>query len=743
MQLSNGGDIQSFDAGSSSYVSLQTSLTTIAQGGTLSLNNQTFNSSGLTDDGVLNLTYTGRSSTTLNAPLLTVGSQGSVNGVGTIAAPISNSGIISAGFMPGATIIFAIEPAPQNNLLEITGPISGTGVLEVAAPYRFPSGRFNTYVSATLQLDGPDSENVVFANVTIPTGSPNDGVGTLILNDLAGFTGAIEPESNGDAIILPNMSFSSVTGYSYAGNSSGGTLTIHETGNVTISLNFIGDLYTADFTLAAGPQPISSSPPSLEITVNPSPSPSFPPPNPAPPAGTSAFMVLNTPINVHYEIYDIGNNSTLAAYPLATIGTPWHPVALGNFSGTDSTDLVVQNDNGQFQYYDVANNNVTTSGVMGTVGTNWSVVGTGKFDSSNYTDIMMRQANPANRFTYYAFIVRNNQFTVANTIAMVGPSWELVGFGDVNGDGTKDMVLRNTGDSGTLEYYDIANGQLTSAGVLGVLGTGWQPVGFGNFDNSGTSDLIMNNVNNGEYDLFEIRNNQFVAGAPVNKLAVLGSGWQPAGIADVNGDGTDDMILHNINTGAFEYYDIVNGQVTAAGELAKVGPEWTVVGLTPASATARTAPSAASASDLAPSSDNASQFMASDPGPSSFMTSDPGPSSFMASDPGPSSFMTSDPGPSSFMTQDPGPSSFMTSDPGPSSVLPDFVPGGTSGWLTQAMQPAPSEPAGWLTEAMQTSGAAAGTLVAAGAGFGAGSDPIAGATPLGFFGMPNPLQTHA
>jgi len=35
MQLSNGGDIQSFDAGSSSYVSLQTSLTTIAQGGTL------------------------------------------------------------------------------------------------------------------------------------------------------------------------------------------------------------------------------------------------------------------------------------------------------------------------------------------------------------------------------------------------------------------------------------------------------------------------------------------------------------------------------------------------------------------------------------------------------------------------------------------------------------------------------------------------------------------------------------
>jgi probable HAF family extracellular repeat protein len=53
----------------------------------------------------------------------------------------------------------------------------------------------------------------------------------------------------------------------------------------------------------------------------------IPGPNPAPPAATTADMILRgatgSPSAGQYEIYDIGNNSILAAYSLGQVGTDW------------------------------------------------------------------------------------------------------------------------------------------------------------------------------------------------------------------------------------------------------------------------------------------------------------------------------------------------------------------------------------------------------------------------------------
>jgi hypothetical protein len=93
-----------------------------------------------------------------------------------------------------------------------------------------------------------------------------------------------------------------------------------------------------------------------------------------------------------YEIYDIGNNAILAGYSLGTVGTDWGYVGLGNFFGSDTTDMLLRNSGtGGFEVYDVSNNNITNAAFLGTVGLDWEVQGFGNFSGNpGESDMMLR-----------------------------------------------------------------------------------------------------------------------------------------------------------------------------------------------------------------------------------------------------------------------------------------------------------------------------------------------------------------
>ena len=59
----------------------------------------------------------------------------------------------------------------------------------------------------------------------------------------------------------------------------------------------------------------------------------------------------------------------------------------------------------------------------------------------------------------------------------VGLDWQFAGIGPVHGAGDSDLVLRNV-NIGQFEVYDIANNQLTGAAPLGAVGLDWQLGGF-------------------------------------------------------------------------------------------------------------------------------------------------------------------------------------------------------------------------------------------------------------------------
>ena len=59
-------------------------------------------------------------------------------------------------------------------------------------------------------------------------------------------------------------------------------------------------------------------------------------PDPPPPPGTTADMILRHGADGFYEIYDIGSNAILAGYSLGQVGTDYQIAGLGDFDGSDT-----------------------------------------------------------------------------------------------------------------------------------------------------------------------------------------------------------------------------------------------------------------------------------------------------------------------------------------------------------------------------------------------------------------------
>ena len=66
----------------------------------------------------------------------------------------------------------------------------------------------------------------------------------------------------------------------------------------------------------------------------------------------------------------------------------------------------------------------------------------------------------------------------------------------------------------------------------------------------------------------------------------VGLAWQYAGVAPIDGPGTSDLVLRNVNSGAFQVYDIANNQITGTASLGQVGLEWQLGGFAPDASTA-------------------------------------------------------------------------------------------------------------------------------------------------------------
>jgi hypothetical protein len=264
-----------------------------------------------------------------------------------------------------------------------------------------------------------------------------------------------------------------------------------------------------------------------------------------------------------------------------------------NFFGPAGSpgDLFLIRDQGGVRQLEAIQTNGTAT-VFGTVGTNQNFVGSGDFNGNGISDLLINVDDPAtgNRGFFVDEIMIPAAGLVQHGIAVRGANWIVDGIGDFNHDGTSDILEHR--DIGALRFLEVSviNNFVVQANIqVNVNGTNWQVDDIGDFNGDGTADILQHQINltganAGSMTLRALLmspNALLVQSSPT--LGTIGANIQVDGTGDFNHDGTSDILVHQDSSATgvrtFQVLTIRDNAVVAGTTIAVTGTNISVGGI--------------------------------------------------------------------------------------------------------------------------------------------------------------------
>ncbi|PYR47976.1 MAG: hypothetical protein DMF89_17415 [Acidobacteria bacterium] len=173
-------------------------------------------------------------------------------------------------------------------------------------------------------------------------------------------------------------------------------------------------------------------------------------------------------------------------------------------------------------------------------------------------------------------IVRNPGFrTVAR---VVSASWQIMGVGDVDGDGRADLVWRNTQTGDVAVWFMSGTTVRLSAVVSAAVPLAWRIVGVNDLDGDGQADLVWRNTQTGDVAVW------FMSGSSVKGSALVAQGvpavWAIAAMGDLDGDGRADLLWRHTQSGDVSAWLMDGATIKQSDELSPGVPlGWQIAGI--------------------------------------------------------------------------------------------------------------------------------------------------------------------
>ncbi len=152
------------------------------------------------------------------------------------------------------------------------------------------------------------------------------------------------------------------------------------------------------------------------------------------------------------------------------------------------------------------------------------------------------------------------------------PSWQVRAHADMNGDGQKDVILQHV-QQGYLAVWLLNGMQLAETRMMNqLLDPAWLLVAAADFNADGHNDLVFQHTTRGVLAAWFMNGPQVVEGVAITPGSVSDTNWRIIAAADMNGDSRPDLVWQNLATGRITTWQMNGTTMQNAGPFSTVGP---------------------------------------------------------------------------------------------------------------------------------------------------------------------------
>jgi hypothetical protein len=277
--------------------------------------------------------------------------------------------------------------------------------------------------------------------------------------------------------------------------------------------------------------------------------------------GTSDVLWRDTSGNV--GMWQMNGTSIAKSVVFGNVPTNWSIAGQRDF-GSGNADILWRDTSGNVAIWVMNGTNIVSTAMIGNVPTSWTIVGTGDYFNNDGSGYILWQDNLGN------LTIWSMNGTTISKVANIGNvpiNWSVVGTGGA------DIFWRNT-TTGDVAMWVMQGATVGQSVDFGTVPLNWSIVGVGDFDGNGSTDLLWRDTS-GNVGIWLMNGTTIMSTAV---LANVPAAWSVAETGDFNADGKSDVLWTDTsgNVGVW----LMNGTTISSSSIyGNVGAAWSAQAL--------------------------------------------------------------------------------------------------------------------------------------------------------------------